>query len=82
MAAVPLSVQTSKLGGRVHRQVDEILRASDGAREVARELLGGTVTTLERILFRLDGAGTTDADALGCLVSCSEQRQGGSGPGG
>ena len=28
--------QASKLGGRVHRQVDDVLRASDGAREIAR----------------------------------------------
>lgn len=41
--------QVSKLGGRVHRQVDEILAAKDGAREVARELLGSTGTTLARI---------------------------------
>ena len=32
--------QVSKLGGRVHRQAVEILHASDGAREVAGELLG------------------------------------------
>jgi hypothetical protein len=44
-------VATSKLGGRVHRQVDDVLRASDGAREIARELLGGTVQTLERRAF-------------------------------
>lgn len=55
--------QASKLGGRVHRQIDEVLLASDGAREVARELLGGTVQTLERILNHLD-ANPVDADAL------------------
>lgn len=55
--------QASKLGGRVHRQVDDVLRASDGAREVARELLGGTVQTLERILAHLDGT-PVDGDAL------------------
>lgn len=60
--------QVSKLGGRVHRQVDEILRATEGAREVARELLGGMVDTLDRIL-----AGVTafplDADAVAADVT-------------
>lgn len=55
--------QASKLGGRVHRQVGDVLRASDGAREIARELLGGTVQTLERILAHLD-ATPIDGDAL------------------
>lgn len=32
--------QVSKLGGRLHREAVAILHASDGAREVARELLG------------------------------------------
>jgi uncharacterized protein (TIGR02677 family) len=41
--------QVSKFGGRVHRQIDELLAAQDGAREVARELLGGTAETLKRI---------------------------------
>lgn len=45
--------QVSKLGGRVHRQVDEILRATEGAREVARELLGGMVETLGRIITQV-----------------------------
>ena len=56
--------QVSKLGGRVHRHIDEVLLATEGAREVARELLGGTVDTLDRILVRLDAAGPVDADAL------------------
>lgn len=55
--------QVSKLGGRVHRQVSEVLAASEGAREIARELLGGTVLTLERILAHLD-TDPMDADAL------------------
>ncbi|WP_405162060.1 DUF2397 domain-containing protein [Nocardia sp. NBC_01499] len=32
--------QVSSLGGRVHRSAIEIMQASNGAREVARELLG------------------------------------------
>ena len=55
--------QVSKLGGRVHRQAVEILHASDGAREVARELLGQIVQSLDRILVMLDG-GRTSGDAL------------------
>lgn len=53
--------QVSKLGGRVHRQAVEILHASDGAREVARELLGQIVQSLDRILVLLSRAQTGDA---------------------
>jgi len=58
--------QVSKLGGRVHRQAVEILHTSDGAREVARELLGQIVQSLDRILAMLDGGGpgALDAEAL------------------
>lgn len=56
--------QVSKLGGRVHRQVEEILGASDGAREVARELLGRTVETLDRIAEQLAEPAAIDAESL------------------
>jgi uncharacterized protein (TIGR02677 family) len=60
--------QVSKLGGRLHRQAVEILHTSDGAREVARELLGQIVQSLDRILAMLDDGqandGSLDADAL------------------
>ena len=60
--------QVSKLGGRVHRQAVEILHTTDGAREVARELLGQIVQSLDRILAMLDdggtGPGALDAEAL------------------
>jgi uncharacterized protein (TIGR02677 family) len=57
--------QVSKLGGRVHRQAVEILHASDGAREVARELLGQIVQSLDRILALLGQAGDAlDAEVL------------------
>ena len=57
--------QVSKLGGRVHRQAIEILHASDGAREVARELLGQIVQSLDRILAVLgSGPAGLDAEAL------------------
>ena len=58
--------QVSKLGGRVHRQAVEILHASDGAREVARELLGQIVQSLDRLLALL-GSGHADGDALDAL---------------
>lgn len=45
--------QVSKLGGRVHRSAVDILHAADGAREVARELLGQIVESLDRILVLL-----------------------------
>ena len=46
--------QVSKLGGRVHREAVAIMHATDGAREVARELLGQIVQSLDRILALLD----------------------------
>lgn len=56
--------QVSKLGGRVQRQVHEMLLASEGAREVARELLGSTVDLLDRILARMRSTAQLDVDAL------------------
>ena len=55
--------QVSKLGGRLHREAVAILHASDGAREVARELLGQIVQSLDRILAMLDRF-EADAEAL------------------
>jgi uncharacterized protein (TIGR02677 family) len=45
--------QVSKLGGRLHREAEEILRAVDGAREVARELLARIVDSLNQILLQV-----------------------------
>lgn len=62
--------QVSKLGGRVHRQVGDLLRATTGVRDVARELLGGMVETLDRIQTRLsDATGSVDAEALAADVT-------------
>lgn len=64
--------QASKLGGRVYRDTEELLAAGAGAREVARELLGAVVDTLDRIITRLDRAGTgqvLDVDALAADVT-------------
>ena len=63
--------QVSKLGGRVHRQAVEILHASDGAREVAGELLGQIVQSLDRLLALL-GSGHADGDALDAEVLAGE----------
>lgn len=67
--------QVSKLGGRVARQVDELISARDGAREVARELLGATVETLQRIADHLDGPAPLNADALAGDVTTVFQNQ-------
>ncbi|MFH5823066.1 TIGR02677 family protein [Georgenia sp. AZ-5] len=59
--------QASKLGVRVHREAEALLAAGDGAREVARELLGVTAETLERLTGRLRAATPArpaDAEAL------------------
>ncbi|WP_202925786.1 TIGR02677 family protein [Goekera deserti] len=61
--------QVSKLGGRVHRQVDELLRATTGVRDVAREMLGGMVGNLDRTLTMLTGPEPLDADALAAEVT-------------
>ncbi|MFF4424769.1 DUF2397 domain-containing protein [Streptomyces sp. NPDC001549] len=61
--------QLTPLGGRLHRQVREILRAVDGVREVARELLGHTVELLDRILARILAPGVVDAEALAADVT-------------
>jgi uncharacterized protein (TIGR02677 family) len=55
--------QVSKLGGRVHREAVAIMHVTDGAREVARELLGQIVQSLNRILALLDRP-QIEADAL------------------
>jgi uncharacterized protein (TIGR02677 family) len=66
--------QVSKLGGRVHRQIDEILTAKDGAREVAHELLGVTVAHLNEIVAGLEalrdqGTSAVDMEAIASHVT-------------
>ena len=60
--------QVSKLGGRVHRHVEELLHATEGARDVARELLGGMVDTLNRIIADVS-ASPIDADKIAADVT-------------
>lgn len=68
--------QVSKLGGRLHREARAILSASEGAREVARELLGRIVDSLERILLTIaDTRREPDAEALAGEVTAVFQLQ-------
>jgi uncharacterized protein (TIGR02677 family) len=48
--------QVSKLGVRVQRDVDELLRTTEGAREVSRELLPAIAAGLDEMLKRLAAA--------------------------
>ncbi|MFI2473502.1 TIGR02677 family protein [Nocardia xishanensis] len=52
--------QVSSLGGRVHRGALEIMAATDGAREVARELLGQIAAALDEIPALLAAGHTGD----------------------
>lgn len=62
--------QVSKLGGRLHREAEEILRAVDGAREVARELLARIVDSLDQILQQVGNVHRAiDSDALAGAVT-------------
>ncbi len=62
--------QVSKLGGRLHREAEEILRAVDGAREVARELLARIVESLSQIRLQVGNVNRpVDAEALAGAVT-------------
>jgi len=62
--------QVSKLGGRPHREAQEILRAVDGAREVARELLARIVESLNQILLQAGNVNRPiDTEALAGAVT-------------
>ena len=62
--------QVSKLGGRLHREAEEILRAVDGAREVARELLARIVDSLSQILLQVGNINRDiDSEALAGAVT-------------
>jgi hypothetical protein len=53
--------QVSSLGGRVHRGALDIMSAADGAREVARELLGQIAYALAEIPHHLTPVSTMKA---------------------
>ena len=62
--------QVSKLGGRLHREAEEILRAVDGVQEVARELLARIVDSLGQILQQAaDTRRVRDPEALAGAVT-------------
>ncbi|MGM7646782.1 TIGR02677 family protein [Nocardia sp. JW2] len=62
--------QVSSLGGRVHRGAIEIIEAADGAREVARELLGEIADSLSEVVRLLDVPRSADrADKLAGVVT-------------
>lgn len=62
--------QVSKLGGRLHREAEEILRAVDGVQEVARELLARIADSLGQILqLAADVHRTIDGEALAGAVT-------------
>jgi len=62
--------QVSKLGGRLHREAEEILRAVDGVQEVARELLARIVDSLGQILQQAAGVRRAgDPEALAGAVT-------------
>ena len=61
--------QASKLGVRIASDVDEILGADDGAKEVARELLDVIAEQLGRVLAELKSDRKPDADAVASAVS-------------
>ncbi|MFF2618990.1 DUF2397 domain-containing protein [Kitasatospora sp. NPDC058046] len=61
--------QATSRGHWLHRQVRELARRGDGAREVARELLGGLVVLLEQIAERVEGGGLVDAELLAADVT-------------
>lgn len=62
--------QVSSLGGRVHRSAVEIMDAADGAREVARELLGEIAESLSEVMNTVQLPMSSDrADRLAGIVT-------------
>ncbi|MFJ6530572.1 DUF2397 domain-containing protein [Streptomyces longwoodensis] len=61
--------QITRLGGTVHREVTKVLHLRDGAREVARELLGSMAVLLARILRQASQPRSLDAEALAADVT-------------
>ncbi|MFD9863408.1 TIGR02677 family protein [Streptomyces alboflavus] len=61
--------QVTRLGGTVHREVTKVLQMRDGAREVARELLGSMAALLTKILHQAHHPRAIDAEALAADVT-------------
>ncbi|AYN37664.1 DUF2397 family protein (plasmid) [Streptomyces dangxiongensis] len=61
--------QVTQLGALVHQQVTELLSRRDGAREVARELLGSMASLLKNILAQARNPRAIDAETLAADVT-------------
>jgi uncharacterized protein (TIGR02677 family) len=67
--------QASKLGARVTSQSNDIVNATDGAREVARELMGVIAEQLTRILEESAGGNNPDLIAAAVTTTFSSHRE-------
>ncbi|WP_426516761.1 DUF2397 domain-containing protein [Diaminobutyricibacter sp. McL0618] len=67
--------QASKLGARVAVQIDGIVTATDGAKEVARELMGVIAEQLDRVLAEITGPGAPDALASAVTTTFNAHRE-------
>ncbi|MFG2174705.1 DUF2397 domain-containing protein [Streptomyces niveus] len=61
--------QITRLGGTVHQQVTKVLKMRDGAREVARELLGSMAALLSKVLQQARHPRSIDPDVLAADVT-------------
>ncbi|TFD49618.1 DUF2397 family protein [Cryobacterium frigoriphilum] len=67
--------QASKLGARVTSQSDDIVNATDGAKEVARELMGVIAEQLTRILEEITGGNNPDLIAAAVTTTFNSHRE-------
>lgn len=67
--------QASKLGARVASQSDEIVNATDGAKEVARELMGVIAEQLTRLLEESTGGNDPDLIASAVTTTFNSHRE-------
>ena len=61
--------QVSKLGARIARESDEVIAAADGAREVARELLGVIAEQLSALATSLRDGGDPETNEIAARVT-------------
>ena len=67
--------QASKLGARVTAQSDAIVNATDGAKEVARELMGVIAEQLSRLLEESAGSNNPDLIAAAVTTTFNSHRE-------